>query len=75
MIEPKMPAFFYQGQKILDAENGLGSVWLSGLHFAKNNALLKENKITAVVAAVDLSIPYDSSLAVHRLNLRDSEDE
>lgn len=47
-----MPAFFYQGQKILDAEGGLGEVWLSGLHFAKNGGLLRENKISAVVSAV-----------------------
>lgn len=70
-----MPSFFYQGQKILDAEGGLGQVWLSGLHFAQNGALLRENKITAVVSAVDLSIDYDPSLTVHKLNLRDNEDE
>jgi protein-tyrosine phosphatase len=60
---------------ILSAEPGLGEVWLSGLHFAKNSLLLKENKITAVLSAVNLHIAYESSIAVHQLNLRDSEDE
>jgi hypothetical protein len=50
-------------------------VWLSGLHFAQNGQALKENNIKAVVAAVDLSIAYDSNISVHKLNLRDSEDE
>lgn len=69
-----MPAFFYQGQKILNAEGGLGELWLSGLHFAQNKTALKENKITAVVSAVNLNINFESSLAVHQLDLRDRED-
>jgi hypothetical protein len=40
MSHQKMPSFFYEGQKILDAEPGLGEVWLSGLHFAQNRALI-----------------------------------
>ena len=50
-------------------------MWLSGLHFAQNDEALKENNIKAVVAAVDLSIAYDSNISVHKLSLRDSEDE
>lgn len=67
-----MPDFFYQGQKILDAEPGFGQVWLSGLHFAKNSYLLKENRITAILAAVDLNIPYDPKISLHQLNLKDN---
>jgi dual specificity MAP kinase phosphatase len=70
-----MPAFFYQGQKILDAEPGLGEVWLSGYHFAQNNELLRKNNIKAIVSAVDLGISYDAAVLVHALDLRDSEDE
>lgn len=69
-----MPTFFYQGQRILEAEADLGEVWLSGMHFAKNESLLRQNRITAVVAAVDLKISYSSDITVHLLNLRDRED-
>lgn len=70
-----MPAFFYQGQKILDAEQGLGEVWLSGYHFAQNNDLLRKNNIIAIVSAVELGIAHEATISVHALNLRDSEDE
>ena len=74
MTDVEMPAFFYQGHKILEAEGGLGEVWLSGMHFAKNESLLRQNRITAVVAAVDLKITYNSEITLHMLNLRDRED-
>jgi|LakMenEpi03Aug12_release.lakeMendotaPanAssembly.Ray.scaffolds.fasta_scaffold154583_1 hypothetical protein len=57
-----MPAFFYQGQKILDAESGLGEVWLSGYHFAQNNELLRKNNIKAIVSAVNLGIAYEAPI-------------
>lgn len=70
-----MPDYFYQGQKILSAEGGLGQVWLSGYHFAKNGNLLKEKNITAVLAAVDLKILYNPSISVHQLDLKDNQEE
>jgi protein-tyrosine phosphatase len=75
MSSSEMPAYFYQGQKILDAENGLGEVWLSGYHFAQNNELLRKNNIKAIVSAVNRGIPYEATLSVHSLNLRDIEEE
>ena len=69
-----MPAFFYQGQKILDAEPSLGEVWLSGYHFAQDNEELRKNNIKAIVSAVDLGITYDTLISIYNLNLRDSED-
>lgn len=36
MPEHQLPPFFYEGQQILEAEDGQGSVWISGLHFASD---------------------------------------
>ena len=51
-------AFYNRGQKVLDAQDGLGEVWISGYDFAHNIPELKKNGILAVCSGVDLSFKY-----------------
>lgn len=55
-------ANFSKGQKVLEAEDGMGQVWISGFGFANSLPTLRDNKIMAVCSGADLSFDYLHSL-------------
>lgn len=64
-------AFYNKGQKVLDAEDGLGEVWISGYDFAHNIAELKKSNIYAVCSGVDLSFKYPPEFSHKKFDLDD----
>jgi hypothetical protein len=52
--------YYNEGQEVLPAENGQGSVWISGYDFAHNLNKLRNHKIFGICSAVDLSFKYPS---------------
>lgn len=64
-------AFYSKGQKVLEAEDGLGEVWISGYDFAHNIEELKKNKIFAVCSGVDLSFKYPADFLHKKFDLDD----
>ena len=44
--------YYNKGQKVLEAENGMGEVWISGYDFAHNTKELKEHKIFGICSGV-----------------------
>lgn len=63
--------FYNKGQKVLEAEDGLGEVWISGYDFAHNIEALDSNKIGAVCSGVDLSFKYPAHIAQIKFDLDD----
>lgn len=64
--------FYNEGQKVLEAEDGLGEVWISGYDFAHNIEKLQQNKIGAVCSGVDLSFKYPENISQKKFDLDDS---
>lgn len=65
--------FYNKGQKVLEAEGGLGEVWISGFDFAHNLQELEKNKIGAVCSGVDLSFKYPEHIHNKKFDLDDSQ--
>lgn len=63
--------FYNKGQKVLQAEEGLGEVWISGYDFAHNIKQLQKNKILAVCSGVDLSFKYPQHIEHLKFDLDD----
>ena len=63
--------FYNKGQKVLEAENGLGEVWISGYDFAHNIEELNKNGIHAVCSGVDLSFKYPPNITQIKFDLDD----
>ena len=63
--------YYNKGQKVLDGENGVGQVWISGYDFAHSVQTLKENKIFAVCSGVDLSFKYPQEFQHMKFDLDD----
>lgn len=64
--------FYNKGQKVLEAQDGLGEVWISGYDFAHNLEELKKNNIGAVCSGVDLSFKYPADIEHKKFDLDDS---
>lgn len=63
--------FYNQGQKVLDAEGGLGEVWISGYTFAHDLKELEKNKIKAVCSGVNLHFNYPEDVKHLKFDLND----
>ena len=66
-------AYYNKGQKVLDAEEGMGEVWISGYDFAHNINELTKNNIKAVCSGVDLSFKYPENFHHMKFDLDDSQ--
>lgn len=75
MANVTFPKYFYEGQVVIPAEGELGSVWLSGVHFAMDPAKLSQNKIVAVLSAAELGLSFPSSIKHCTFDLKDCEEE
>jgi hypothetical protein len=71
MANVTFPKYFYEGQVVIPAEGELGSVWLSGVHFATDAAKLTQNNIVAVLSAADLGLSFPSSINHCSFDLKD----
>ena len=63
------------GQKVIDAEGNLGSVWISGRHFAKDIKELDKNKINAVLTAAEIEFKYPENFKHRVLHIEDTFDQ
>ena len=66
---------YNDGQLVIPAEGGLGSIWISGFDFAHNINKLQDKKITAIVSAVDLSFKYPTEFNQLKFKLDDHESQ
>ena len=63
------------GQKVIDAEGGLGEVWISGSHFAKDLKELEKNKINAICTAAEIDFKYPEGFKHRVLHIEDTYDQ
>jgi hypothetical protein len=68
-------SYYNNGQEALPAENGLGSVWISGYDFAHNLGKLRQNGIMGICSAVDLSFKYPPDFEQIKFALDDCESQ
>lgn len=68
-------AGYNDGQEVIPAEGGLGSIWISGYDFAHNLDKLRERKIFGICSAVDLSFKYPTEFQQIKFALDDSESQ
>ena len=64
--------YYNKGQKVLDAQNGMGEVWISGYDFAHNTKELKEHKIFGVCSGVQLGFQYPPEFDQLKFDLNDN---
>ena len=68
-------SYYNNGQEVLPAENGNGSVWISGYDFAHNLNKLRHNGILGICSAVDLSFKYSPEFEQIKFDLDDCESQ
>lgn len=68
-------SYYNNGQEVLAAENGAGSVWISGYDFAHNIGKLRQNNIYGICSAVDLSFKYPEDFQQIKFALDDCESQ
>lgn len=66
---------YNNGQEVIPAEGGAGSIWISGYDFAHNLTKLRERKIFGICSAVDLSFKYPPEFSQIKFALDDSESQ
>jgi len=63
------------GQKVIEAEEGLGEVWISGSHFARDIKELEKHKINAVCTVAEVPFKFPEHFKHMTFKVEDTFDQ